>query len=186
MDVHFEPLDPKRHDRGAFSCGNDRLDRYLRQVAVQASERFSAQTFVLVEAGHASDATRPIVGFFTLALHVFRDDEMDATTAKALKVRNLGTVPAVLLGQLAVAKEWQNQRLGPRILKQALREALRGAYAVGGAMVITDPIDERAAAFYQKYGFRKLSPHSERLYLAMKTIAAAFPEITPRKLSGRE
>ena len=178
MEVHFEPLDPKLHDRGAFSCGNDQLDRYLRQVAAQASERFSAQTFILVEAGLAPNTQRPILGFFTLALHVFRDDQMDPTTARALKVKNLGSVPAVLLGQLAVAREWQNKRLGPRILGHALRQALRSSYSVGGALVITDPVDERANEFYQKYQFTRLAPESTRLYLPMKTIAKAYPEIT--------
>ena len=178
MDVHFEPLDPKTHDRGAFSCGNARLDRYLREVAAQASERFSAQTFVLVEAGSPLEKKRPILGFFTLALHVFRDDQMDPATARALKVSKLGNVPAVLLGQLAVAEEWQNKRLGARILSHALRLALRSSYSVGGSLVITDPIDPNASRFYEKYGFTRIAPQSERLYLAMKTIAKAYPEMT--------
>jgi GNAT superfamily N-acetyltransferase len=180
MDLHFEPLDPKLHHRGAFSCGHERIDRYLREVAVQASERFSAKTFVLVEAGSPPDGLRPILGFFTLAFHEFRDKEMDPVTARALKVKNLGSVPAVLIGQLAVAKEWQNKKLGPMILRKALTEALRGAQILGGALVITDPVDSNASAFYEKFGFTRLLPEKEQLYLPMKTIAEAYG------LSGRE
>jgi predicted N-acetyltransferase YhbS len=117
---------------------------------------------------------RPILGFFTLALHVFRDKEMDQVTARALKVKNLGSVPAVLIGQLAVAKEWQNRRLGPRLLEYALRESLRGAKIVGGSLVITDPIDRSAASFYERFGFKRILPNEERLYLPMKTIARAY------------
>jgi hypothetical protein len=66
------------------------------------------------------------------------------------------------------------------IVKKALGEALRGAQIVGGSLVITDPVDSKASAFYEKFGFTRLLPEEERLYLSMKTIAKAYG------LRGRE
>jgi len=177
VDVRFEPLDSKRHDRGAFSCGHEQLDRYLKTVAAQASERLTAQTFVLVESNVDAARLQPILGFDTLTLLVFRDADMDPATARALKIKNVGTIPAVLLGHFAVAKHVQGKGLGLMLLRHALRAALQSAHTVGGVMVVTDPIDESAARFYEKYGFTQLIATSPRLYLPMKTVARSFPAV---------
>src|SRR5271165_230751 len=94
--------------------------------------------------------------------------EMDPTTARALKVANLGSIPAVLIGQLAVAREWQSERRGCVLMRKALRESLRCSHVVGGVLVITDPVDATASAFYEKFGFIRLAPDAVRLYLSMK------------------
>ena len=45
-----EQLDPTRHNRKAFCCGEPALDRFLKQQAHQNMRRGVSQTFVLVPA----------------------------------------------------------------------------------------------------------------------------------------
>ncbi|HEX3463581.1 MAG TPA: GNAT family N-acetyltransferase [Candidatus Elarobacter sp.] len=173
MKVAVEPLDPKRHDRGAFSCGAPALDRFLRETASQAAHAFRSQTFVLVDSANPS----AVMGFYSLAYHEYRDAEMDAATARALKAKNLKRIPTILLGQLAVASEWQGKRLGPMLLEHALRRSLVAACQLGGVAVITDPIDDAAARFYGKYGFVRLVPEDPRMLLPMKLLRELYPGV---------
>ena len=79
-------------------------------------------------------------------------------------------VSATLLGQLAVASAFQGRGLGGVLLVDALRRAYFAAEEVGSCMVVTDPLDEAAASFYAKYGFRRLEGLA-RQFVTMQTIA---------------
>jgi GNAT superfamily N-acetyltransferase len=174
MGLRIVPLDPTLHDRGAFSCGNHRVDAYLRTTAAQAAKYFKAATFVLLQ----TDEERKIIGFYTLVPHEYRDDgQMDSALARALKVQNLQRIPVILLGQLGIATDYQRRRLGAMLFKDALSRALRVAQKVGGVAVITDPYDDQARHFYEKYGFQLL--HTEpfvRTLLPMRTLARSVVE----------
>ena len=56
-----EAFDKKRHNRRAFSCGDDALDRYFREQAGQDSKRTGSVDHVLVDT-----ATEEVVGYYTL------------------------------------------------------------------------------------------------------------------------
>lgn len=173
MNVSIEPLDPNRHDRGAFSCGNPALDRFFRETASQAAQAFRSQTFVLIDVASPSS----VMGFYSVAYHEYRDGEMDAVTARALKAKNLRRIPTILLGQLAVASAWQGKRLGAMLLEHALRRSLVVACQLGGVAVVTDPLDDAAARFYEKYGFVRVVPDEPRLLLPMKTLRELYPAV---------
>jgi predicted GNAT family N-acyltransferase len=76
------------------------------------------------------------------------------------------------IGRLAVAKEWQGQRLGAVLLADALRRAYVSAGTVGSSMVVVDALDEGAAGFYAAHAFIRL-PDSLRLALPMRSVAGA-------------
>ena len=173
MRFAIQPLDASIHDRGAFSCGTASIDRYLREIAAQAAVHFRSGTRVLVQV----DQPKTILGFHTICQLEFRDEEMDPTTARALKIQNLKRIPAVLLGQLAVAATCQGQGLGRMLLDDAFKKALYASCILGGALLVTDPIDEKARSFYLHYEFQELQGAGERLFMAMKTLEAAYPAV---------
>ena len=176
MRLAISPLDPQTHDRRAFSCGKPSIDRYFREVAAQAGRHLHAQTYVLTVFDEPA-VLKTVLGFYTLAPHEYRDDEMDPTTARALKLNNLKRIPTVLLGHLAVGTAFQRRGYGPMLLDHAFRKALFASCTVGGALIVTDPIDEDAERFYKKFDFATLPNGQHRLFLAMKTLAKAYPEV---------
>ena len=178
MRLKIVPLDPKAHDRGAFSCGNEAIDRYLRMTAAQAAQFFKSGTFVLV----AEDGSREILGFYTLSQHGYRDGEIDATTAKFLKIDKLRVIPMILLGQLGISQEHQNKGLGKMLLWNSFERSFAISQAAGGVALITDPYDDAARQFYEKFDFQLLheKPYL-RLILAMRTIAEALKAQTDCK-----
>jgi GNAT superfamily N-acetyltransferase len=172
----IELLDPALHDREAFSCGKPGIDRYFREVAAQASGHLRSRTYVLCSADPPEKGKKAVLGFYTLTPHEYRDDEMDPVTARALKAQSLQRIPAVLLGQLAIASEHQGKKLGPMLLDHAFRTALFACCKVGGMLLVTDPIDDGARAFYVHFDFQAI-PGTDRLFIAIKTIARIYPDV---------
>ena len=182
MKLRIVPLDPSLHDRGAFSCGHDGVDRYLQTTAAQAAKYFKSATFVLL----GLEAPERILGFYTLAQHSYRDGEMDPVTAGALKVHKLEQIPMIMLGQLGIVTDFQSKGLGKMLLWDVMERSYAIATEMAGVALITDPIDNNAAQFYEKYGFETLHKQPmHRQILPMKTIRAALQQRVAGEGAGR-
>lgn len=82
-------------------------------------------------------------------------------------------VPAVLLARLAVANDSKGQGLGEYLLMHALDAIVTTAATIGAQCVVVDAIDAKAAGFYEKYGFLRLTTNPLRLFLPLATIREA-------------
>ena len=80
-------------------------------------------------------------------------------------------MPVALLARLAVDKEFQGQKLGSILLVDALRRIYRAAQEVGIRAIEVDAKNERARAFYERYGFVPLLDDERHLYLTIKTLS---------------
>lgn len=65
-------------------------------------------------------------------------------------------LPVMLLGQLAVDKDYQKQGHSLALLLFALKSALRASELVGSMGVITHPLDDNVRRFYARWGFHDL------------------------------
>ena len=158
----FEPLG-QQPNRAAFSCGQEELDRYLREQAGQEERRKVATCFVLVD--REEDA---IVGYYTLSAATLAATELPEDLAKRLP--RYPNLPAILLGRFAVDSRYQNRGFARRLLVDALLRALGATAQVGAVAVIVDAKDEAAASFYEHYGFAPFRDLLLRLFLPMATI----------------
>lgn len=172
----IESLDTTIHDRARFKCGVEEVDRYFQAVARRAADNYVAQTYVLAPARPRAEPCE-VIGYYTLVPHMYRDAEMAQTTAKALKVKKLGAIPMLLLGQLGVAIEHQGRNVGTYLLRDALRRALYVSLSAGGVAVVTDPINKRAAEFYMRRGFEPLPSQEPRLIVPTRKLAKHNPDI---------
>jgi predicted GNAT family N-acyltransferase len=161
----IEPLGPE-HDRRAFSCGVQILDDYLHKLARQDLKKRVAVPFVLTPDGIV------IAGYYTLSQYAVQLDVVPGEVAK--KLPKYPTVPATLLGRLAVSVVFRGQGHGANLLFDALHRTLRSSKEVASAGVIVDAKDLAAAAFYRKYGFLDLPKIERRLFLPMGTIEELF------------
>jgi GNAT superfamily N-acetyltransferase len=151
------------HDREAFSCGVDSLDRYLRTQASQDVRRKANGVFVLVE----PEKPDIVVGYYTLCATGLAQGDVPAAARKY--VPRYPLVSATLVGRLAISEARQGERLGAILLADAVRRAYASAATVGSSMLVVDAMNERAAAFYEGNGFVRL-PDSLRLVLPMHAI----------------
>jgi len=151
----------KGHDRTAFDCGDDDLNRYLQRFASQNQDKDVGRTYVAVEEGD----TR-VMGYYTLSSASIEFDEYPEAAGLPHY-----PIPAILLARLAVDKQFQGKGiLGPDLLLHALQTARQHAEGIAAAAVITEAKNERAQRFYGRFGFVPLKKAGRHLYLKMKTI----------------
>ena len=158
-DLRIELL-AERHGRRDFSCGVESLDRYLKTQAGQDVRRRANAVFVLA----AVAEPERVLGYYTLCAMTVSQGEVPEAARKLIPRYPL--VSATLIGRLAVAKDYQGQRLGAILLADALQRAFASAGPAGSSMVVVDALDETAAGFYAAHGFIRL-PDSRRLVLPM-------------------
>lgn len=161
----IEPLG-KNHDRTAFSCGKDPLDRYIKNQAGQAVTKNLAAIFILTPDG------KKIAGYYTLSSYSVELDEVPEEIAR--KLTRMREIPATLLGRLARSIEFRGQGIGEVLLVDALKKALQNSAHVASWAVIVEAKDEEAAEFYKRFGFIPFPTRQNRLFLPMNTIRKMF------------
>jgi len=157
----------KGHDRSGFDCGNDDLNRYIRQQARQDADRHVAAPFVLLE-----PASPLVRGYYTLSASVIPVGELPPEMMK--KLPRYGHLPVTLLGRLAVDMTVKGQGIGEFLLVDALRRSLEGAQHIGAMAVVVDAKDQQAERFYQHFNFLPYQLTPLRLFLPMGQIAQLF------------
>jgi GNAT superfamily N-acetyltransferase len=155
------------HDRSAFSCGQPSLDRFLKESARQNQDKGVSRTFVLLRGEEMR-----VYGYYTLSAGEVEKDNLPPKLGKKLPKY---PVPVVVLGRLAVDSSVQGQDHGRRLLTDALRRALAAADSVGVFAVIVDAIDDKAAAFYTRFGFEPIPDLPSRLLLPLSVVRGAQP-----------
>jgi ribosomal protein S18 acetylase RimI-like enzyme len=161
----IEPLG-RHHDRAAFSCGVEALDRYLHHQAGHDVRRRVAAVFVLIEVPHPL-----VLGYYTLSATA-----VQATGLPDDLVRRLPRYPqllALLIGRLAVDLRGRGQGLGQLLLANGLQRSSLIADQVGAMFVIVDAKDDAARGFYERHGFRRFLDDEYRLFLPMTVIERA-------------
>ncbi len=165
--LRFEPLD-KRHDRAAFSCEHERLNKYLKEQATQEIRKRVSAVYILTPDG------RTIAGYYTLSQYAVDAGELPAEIAHQLHVPRYDKLPATLLGRLARSSEFKGMGIGEILLMGALKRALEHSRNIASLAVVVDAKDEKARAFYKAYGFLDLPGHPSRLFIPMRTVEQLF------------
>jgi ribosomal protein S18 acetylase RimI-like enzyme len=166
----FEPLDKKKHDRAAFSCEHEPLNKYLREQASQEIKKRVAAVYVLTPDG------KTIAGYYTLSQYAIDAEDLPPEDALKLRIPKYDKLPATLLGRLARSQEFKGMGIGEMLLAGALKRALEHSRHIASLAVVVDAKDDRAAAFYRSYGFIDLPNHPKRLFIPMRSIGQVFAE----------
>ena len=152
----------KTHNRKDFSCEDDSLTEYIRKQVSQDIRRRLAACFVAV------DNKLNVTGYYTLTSESLGRELIPDKYLKQLPESY--NAPVILLGRLARDIKAKGTGLGEYLLLDALFRSYKLSNENIGAMaVVVDPINEKAAEFYKKYGFEQL-PDSEKMFLPMKVI----------------
>lgn len=160
-----ERFDPARHDVTSFSCGNELLDRWLVRYAGQNQRRDAARTFV------AATADRRVYGYYTLLAGQLDHREATAETSKGLSQHF--PIPVATLARLALDTTRQGRGIGAAILNDALLRVVRASEQVAVRAVVVHAVNDDAAGFYERYGFRALSLTPRTLMSPLVALRAA-------------
>ncbi|HEX9481126.1 MAG TPA: GNAT family N-acetyltransferase [Solirubrobacteraceae bacterium] len=160
-----ERFDASRHDVTRFRCGNELLDRWLERYAGQNQRRDAARTFVVVA------TEQRVFGYYALLAGQLDHHEAPAETSKGL-CRHF-PIPVAILARLAVEASQQGRGIGAALLNDALVRVVRAAEQVAVRAVVVHAVDENAARFYERFGFRALGLTPRTLMTPLVTLRAA-------------
>ena len=166
----------KAHDRKAFDCGDDGYNGLLQRSALQHARQNASVTWVAVEEGGSR-----ILGYVTLSMGRVEFEHVDEAIVKALPKH---PIPVLHVGKLAVDREFQGKRIGPRLLRFAGEQAVMASKNVGCHAVELTADDEGLVAYYQAHGFLSMKAGTLRLYQTVASIEKAMAEAARRATIG--
>ena len=130
------------HDLSAFDCGNLHLNDWLKKRALPNEESGASRTYVVC-------SSRNVVGYYALAT-----GGVALATATGRVRRNMpDPIPVMILGRLAVDREWQGRSIGKGLLRDAILRTLQASQIGGIRAILVHAISEEAKRFYERYGF---------------------------------
>ena len=157
----IEPLG-KRHERAAFSCGLQELDRYLARQAGQDIRRRIARVFACTAKG--SDI---ILGFYTLSALAIDLSSLPEELSRKLPRH---PVPCALIGRLAIDQSVRGHGLGRMLLADAIKRTLGASDIMAIHAVIVDAKNNASKQFYEGFGFAPMQEDPMRLFLPLGSI----------------
>lgn len=149
-------------DTAPFACGKEPLDTWLKQMAVRSEGR-SARTYVIC-------VNARVVAYYCLATGAVRRVQVPSRVGR----NTPDPVPVIILGRLAVDRQFHGRGIGSAILKDAFARILQASTVVGCRAVLVHALDDAAAAFYRQYGFIEYPASTRTFFLATETLAAAI------------
>ena len=158
------------HVLDGFDCGKPALNDWLLRHARQAQTSGSAKTWVVVDGDR-------VCGYFSLTV-----GQADTLEAPERIRKGMGNypIPVVILARLAVSLQDQGKGIGVGMLQEAIRRTVAIADQAGVRALLTHPIEDQAAHFYQRFGFEPSPMREQQWLLLLKDARKLLAALAPR------
>lgn len=145
------------HQFHEFDCGRNTLNEWLIKRAIKNQDSGASRTFVIC-------SQKKVIGYYTLA-----SGSVERLNTPKVISRNMPeSIPVTVLGRLAIDKQFQKQRLGSALLKDAIQRTALIAKDIGIRALLVHALDDQAKAFYLQYGFIESPIDCLTLFLSCK------------------
>lgn len=140
-----------------FDCGDDDLNGFLIEDALNFAEKRIANTFVLEDGGN-------IVAYFCLLNDKISQQEVSNNQWKKIKKvfptgKHFNSYPAIKIGRFAVNASYRGQKIGSDLMN-LLKDMLNGDPIYSAFRFLTVDAYISAIGFYQHNNFKLLSEKS--------------------------
>ncbi|MEL6646922.1 MAG: GNAT family N-acetyltransferase [Pseudomonadota bacterium] len=167
----ISPFDEALHDRSAFSCGFEPIDKFLKEALTDHIKTGYLTAFMATE-----EEQKEVIGFYTLSAFAVSPEYIK--TPK--RPRPPPTIPATYIKAVAVHEDWQGKGIGRALMVHALRQAMEISEKVGTMAIILDVLRDEAFdrrfAFYEGLGLQLMhDPENvDRVYISMNDVRATL------------
>jgi GNAT superfamily N-acetyltransferase len=135
------------HELALFQSGEDALDNWLQDRALDNTKTGATRTYVICTSGSSK-----VIGYYAICMgHILNHQVVGSMRRNMPQL-----IPAVILGRLAIDKKWQGKGLGKALLNDAVQRALRASREVSVRLLIVHSISSEAEDFYLHHGFIRL------------------------------
>lgn len=155
----------KKHNVEDFDSGVEVLNLWLKEKALKNEVQGAARTYVVC-------ADDKVIGYFCLAV-----GNVSRAAATKRAGRNMpNPIPVMVLGRLAVDKEWQGMGIGRGLVKEAILRTLQASDVVGIKALLVHAKSEEAKAFYENLGFSLSPTEPMTLMITLQDALAALEQ----------
>ena len=156
------------HDISNFTCGVSRVDQWVKDHARRNSKRSIGRVCVYIEPDSNS-----VIGIYALTVRVVARENLNN------KFRSCPPdgIPAYFIGQFAVSLHIQRQGLGSKMLADILNSfkfQLDNPEGFPAPFIYLDAVDEAAAKFWLKNGFRHFPSINGCTYLRATSFLSSY------------
>jgi GNAT superfamily N-acetyltransferase len=149
------------HDLSQFRCGEPVLDDWLRERALDNLFNLASKTYVVCPAGSAR-----VVGYYALCVGQVLNREVTGAMRRNMPRH----IPCVVLGRLAVDRDWQGRSLGTALLRDEILRASKAARNISARLVTVQAISPAAEDFYRRHGFVRMPVDTPSYAFDLKTL----------------
>ncbi len=130
------------HQLEDFHSGNLELDDWLKKRALKNEGAGASRTYVV------------LVGERVIAYYCLATGSVLSSITSGRVRRNIpDPIPVMVIGRLAVDRQWQGKGIGYALIRDAVLRTLQAARIVGIRAIIVHAISKEAKQFYEKCGF---------------------------------
>ncbi len=142
----------------------DSLNTWLRRKALLHEAKGGARTYVVCDGDR-------VIAFYSLAASSVERRRVSSRVGRSMPE----PIPVILLGQLAVDRNYQGRGLGSDLLIDIAKRVLTAADVIGARAIVAQALNEEAKKFYEQFSFL---PFSDReplmLILRISELRAAL------------
>lgn len=153
----------EHHVFDEFCSGEPSLDEWLRRRARANQVSGASRSYVVCEGVR-------VIGYYALASGI-----VTVENAAGRFRRNMpNPIPVVVLGRLAVDRDWQGKGIARALFRDAARRVVNAADVIGIRGMIVHAISEAARDFYLALGFDPSPNEPMTLMVTMTDVRAAL------------
>jgi GNAT superfamily N-acetyltransferase len=138
-----EPIGPE-HDLANFDCGEPSLDDWLRRRAMRNEVGGASRTYVV-----CIGKSKRVIAYYCLATGAIAHSSVGGRVRRNMP----DPIPAMVLGRLAVDRNYHGKGLGKALLRDAALRTLQAAQLAGIRVFLVHAISESAGKYYEQFGF---------------------------------
>lgn len=151
------------HELESFDCGEHLLNDWLKRYARRNELSGASRTYVVC-------IERRVVGYYSLSTGAIARAE----APKQMQRNMPDPIPVVVLGRLAVDREYHGHGIGSGLLRDATFRVLHTAEPIGIKALLVHAISAEAKQFYLRNGFLESPMAPMTLCLVLGTVRDAL------------
>lgn len=160
----------QNHELGDFDCGESSLNEWLKKRAFRNGQSGASRTYVITD-------KNAVIGYYCLSAGAISRHDAPKTLQRNMP----DPLPVMIMGRLAIHKNYQNCGLGSALLREATLQALHASEEFGICALLVHALSESAKRFYLSHGFVESPIKPMTLCLILATIKTFLPAAKIKK-----
>src|SRR3990167_197413 len=153
------------HELLEFDSAEPSLDDWLKKRALKNQASGASRCFVLCE-------DKKVIGYYSLSAGAISHESAPKTMRRNMP----DPLPVLLLGRLAIDRNYHNKGFGSALLRDAMIRAVSVAGDAGVFAILVHSLSEQAKRFYMSRGFVESPLQSMTLMMTLETVRLILVE----------